>query len=70
MTLKLCSLVEQYINSDSKENSEDIETPLIFIGNNYYDISPLNIGKRKSLTEGKLYAYVSKCNNIFCPIKK
>lgn len=56
------------ISTDSKENAEDIETPLIFIGNNYYDISPLNIGNRKNLTEGKLYAYVSKCKNIFCSL--
>lgn len=55
------------ISTDSKE-VKDIETPLVFIGNNYYDISPLNIGKRKSLTEGNLYAYGSKCKNIFCSL--
>lgn len=56
------------ISTDSKDHMAAIETPLVFIGNNYYDISPLNIGKRNNLTEGKLYAYVSKCKNIFCSL--
>ncbi len=56
------------ISTDSENSGEVIETPLVFIGNNYYDISPLNIGKRERLDEGKLYAYGSKCKNLFCSL--
>jgi diacylglycerol kinase family enzyme len=56
------------ITVDEAEEKGEIKTPLVFIGNNYYDISPLNIGKRNELTSGKLYAYGSRCTNIFCSI--
>ena len=48
---------------------ESIKTPLIFIGNNRYDLSPFNIGKRKNLTSGQLCGYAVKCSNVFCGLK-
>ena len=56
------------ISADSQQDEGAIKTPLVFIGNNYYDISPLSIGKRSELTSGKLYAYASKCTNVFCSL--
>lgn len=53
---------------DSQSEAEAIKTPLVFIGNNYYDMSPLSIGKRRGLDSGKLYAYGSKCTNLFCSL--
>ena len=52
------------ISVDSDQDEGEIKTPLVFIGNNFYDISPLNIGKRSEMTNGKLYGYGSKCTNI------
>lgn len=56
------------ISVDSDTEAENIRTPLVFIGNNYYDLSPLNIGKRSRLDSGKLYAYGSKCTSIWCSL--
>lgn len=33
-------------------------TPFVFVGNNEYEISGLNIGSRRSLNSGRLYLYV------------
>ena len=53
---------------DSEQEEGEIKTPLVFIGNNYYDMSPINIGKRSELTGGKLYGYGSKCTNLGCSL--
>lgn len=56
------------ISVDSQPEAGNIKTPLVFIGNNYYDMSPFNIGKRSGLDSGKLYAYGSKCTNLLCSL--
>ena len=35
-------------------------TPLLFVGNNEYDMNFLSLGKRKQLDVGKLYVYVAR----------
>ncbi len=36
------------------------KTPLVFVGNNEYAVNGFNIGRRRSLSSGKLYIYVIK----------
>ncbi len=56
------------ISVESAPDAECLQTPLVFIGNNYYDISPLKIGKRNQLDSGKLYAYGSTCTHLGCSL--
>ncbi len=58
-----------YIEIKSKEFKSKIKTPFVFIGNNEYEFDLLSLGARKSLNEGKLYVYYSKCKYRFCLIK-
>lgn len=40
-------------------DAKTLKTPLIFIGNNRYDLSPFRVGTRSRLTEGMLCGYAS-----------
>jgi diacylglycerol kinase family enzyme len=46
-----------------------VRTPLVFIGNNEYDMQLFNLGARKSLEGGKLYLYYLKCETRACLVK-
>lgn len=41
-------------------------TPLIFIGNNQYDMSLLELGNRTRMDAGELCVYVARCTGRFC----
>jgi diacylglycerol kinase family enzyme len=44
-------------------------TPIVFIGNNKYEMSSFTLGNRTKLNGGKLSLYIPKCTNIFSLIK-
>jgi diacylglycerol kinase family enzyme len=50
--------VRMDIKDDDNAESHRRRTPFVFIGNNEYLMDGLNIGKRNSLSEGKLSLYV------------
>lgn len=52
-----------------KGKEVNIRTPLVFIGNNEYDMQLFNLGARKTLKEGKLYLYYLKCETRICLFK-
>lgn len=39
------------------ENTQSIRTPLLFVGNNRYELTPTQLGTRASLQDGKLSVY-------------
>lgn len=55
--LKNYSLLRVCLRVDGKELSR--KTPLVFIGNNKYEMEGLNIGERRRLDAGELYLFVA-----------
>ncbi len=47
----------------------EIKTPFVFIGNNKYDFSLVNLGARNRIDEGKLHVNYSRCRTRLCLIK-
>jgi diacylglycerol kinase family enzyme len=56
--LRHYSLLRVRLLVDGKELSR--KTPLVFIGNNRYEMEGLNIGERKRLDAGELFLFVAK----------
>lgn len=48
---------------------EKATTPLIFIGNNRYDMSLLELGNRERLDAGELSVYMARCSEHFCLLR-
>ena len=44
-------------------------TPLVFIGNNRYDMSLLELGNRTHLDAGELCVYLARCSGRFCLLR-
>ncbi len=45
---------------------ETITTPLVFIGNNRYDMSLLELGNRTRIDAGELCVYIARCSGRLC----
>lgn len=58
-----------YIEVESKGKIIKKKTPFVFIGNNKYEFNLLKIGNRKSLNNGTLHVYYSKCTSRLCLLK-
>ncbi len=58
-----------YIEVESNGKIIKKKTPFVFIGNNKYEFNLLRIGTRKSLNDGLLHIYYSKCKYRFCLLK-
>lgn len=52
----------------TEEKFHEVTTPFVFIGNNEYQMNLLNLGKRKSLTNGHLSLYYGKAHGKFSVI--
>lgn len=48
--------------------SDVFKTPLIFIGNNRYELAPYRIGRRQNLQSGFLCGYGCLCTNSLCAL--
>jgi len=54
------------ITAGANGTSITTATPLVFIGNNRYDISLLELGNRTRIDEGILSVYIACCSGRFC----
>ena len=58
-----------YIEVENKVKIIKKKTPFVFIGNNKYEFNLLRTGNRKSLNDGTLHVYYSKCKTRLCLLK-
>jgi diacylglycerol kinase family enzyme len=60
----LLIIIHRYPLLTVRLSTEDRElrrrTPMVFVGNNEYELQGLNIGSRRSLNRGKLFLYVTR----------